>query len=266
MPFSPVYRAREITRDTCLRGFTGRQIVKSAIFDASTLTLQTLTNPVQYTNIYGNNLQAVQAYYVPIGTFLTLSPNDPTKVAAFTGPVAGTNDVQTITTTGAPTGGSFTLQFTSEQTSAVPYQATTAAIPYNATAAQVQAILQATTGIGYNNVTCTGGPLPGTGVVATFGGLLGLQPLNTMTIAANNLTGGTAPTPVVTHTTTGTVGQSIIGVYDGAPNRDFFYNVVLADEAVPVYFHSCSFDVSKIQNWELYGELAEVALPTCTWY
>lgn len=266
MPISPVYRSREITRDTCIRGFTGRQIVKSAVFDASTLVLQTLTNPVQYTNIYGSALQAVTAYFVPIGSFLTISSNDPTKVMVFGGPVAPVNDVQTVSTTGSPTGGTFTLQFTSAQTSAVPYQSTTTAIPYNATAAQLQAILQATPAIGYNNVTCTSGPLPGTGIVCTFNGILAGQPLNPMTVAANNLTGGSTPAPAVAHTTTGSVGQTIIGVYDGAPNRDFFYNVVAADEAVPIYFHSVSFDISKLQNWELYGELAEVALPTCTFF
>jgi len=82
MPISPVYRTREITRDTCIRGFTGRQIVKSGVFDASTLQLQTFTNPAQYVNIYGSNLQTLQGFYVPIGTLLTPSSNDPTKVMA----------------------------------------------------------------------------------------------------------------------------------------------------------------------------------------
>jgi len=120
--------------------------------------------------------------------------------------------------------------------------------------------------IGYSNVAVSGGPLPGTPVVVTFEGLLGnsLQPV--MTIGANNLTGGSAPTPSVAHTTSGSAGQQIIGVYDGTPWRDFFYNVVLADEAVPIFFHSVAFDVSKIQNWELYGDLAIAALPTCSFY
>jgi hypothetical protein len=63
----------------------------------------------------------------------------------------------------------------------------------------VQTALQALSTIGTNNVECTGGPLPGTGVVVNFTGTMaGLaQPLITH---ADTLTGGVA---TVTHTTTG---------------------------------------------------------------
>jgi hypothetical protein len=71
---------------------------------------------------------------------------------------SGTNAVQTVTTTGTPTGGTFTLTFEGR---------TTATIAYNASAAVVQAALEALPNIGTGNVLGGGGPLP-TGVTLTF--------------------------------------------------------------------------------------------------
>ena len=76
----------------------------------------------------------------------------PTLAHTVTGS-ARVNDVQTLSLSGNPTGGTFTLSFGGQ---------TTAAIPFNATAAQVQAALQALSSIGAGNVACAGGPLPGT--------------------------------------------------------------------------------------------------------
>src|SRR3954462_12938533 len=76
------------------------------------------------------------------------------------------NEVQTLTITGTPTGGTFRLSFRG---------VTTATIAYNATAAAVQAALEAISTVGTGNVTGTGGPLPGTGVVLTFVGQLAGQ-------------------------------------------------------------------------------------------
>lgn len=107
-------------------------------------------------------------------------------------------DVQTISITGTPTGGSFALGFNGQVTS----------LPYNATSSQVQTALQALSTIGAGNVTCTGGPLPGTPVVCTFAGTLatGQQPL--LTEYSGALTGGTSPAVVVTHTTPGLPTQT----------------------------------------------------------
>jgi hypothetical protein len=110
----------------------------------------------------------------------------------FSGP-SGTQDVQTITITGVPTGGTFTLTYSAQ---------TTAAIPYNATAAQVQTALAALSNIGDYDVVCTGGPLPATGVVVTFDGALN-GTVSLITQNSAGLTGGSSPTVVVTHTTTG---------------------------------------------------------------
>ena len=103
------------------------------------------------------------------------------------------NDVQTLTITGTPTGGTFTLTFGGK---------TTSAIAYNALASAVQTALVALSSIGTGNVVCTGGPLPGTGVVITFQGALANANVGAITFA-NSLTGGSTPTCVITHTTTG---------------------------------------------------------------
>lgn len=103
------------------------------------------------------------------------------------------NEVQQISITGSPTGGTFTLTFQGS---------TTDPIAYNATAATVQAALRALPNIGSGDVTCTGGPLPGTAVTATFGGALAGQDVAVMT-ATSSLTGGTAPAVVITTPTPG---------------------------------------------------------------
>jgi hypothetical protein len=73
-----------------------------------------------------------------------------------------TNEKQTITVSGGtPTSGSFRLTFSGQQT---------ATIAYDATAATVQAALEALSNIAVGDVICTGGPLPGTGVVVEFKG------------------------------------------------------------------------------------------------
>jgi uncharacterized phage protein gp47/JayE len=109
---------------------------------------------------------------------------------------ATSNEQQTVTITGGPTGGTFTLTFGGQ---------TTAAIAYNATAAAVVAALEALSNVGAANVTATGGPLPGTAVVVTFTGRLGSQNVALMT-ATSALTGGTSPAVTVTETRAGGFG------------------------------------------------------------
>lgn len=111
------------------------------------------------------------------------------------------NDVQSIATSGVPTGGTFTLVLEFP----IGNKQTTAPIAWNASAATVQAALVALPNVGSGNVACTGGALP-TAVVATFGGLLGNRPVPVLTLGTNSLTGGTTPSVAVTHTTTGVTG------------------------------------------------------------
>lgn len=107
--------------------------------------------------------------------------------------VPGTNEVQTLTITGAPSGGTFTITYDGQ---------TTSAIAYNAAAAAVQSALEALSNIAVGDVTCGGGALPGTPVTITFGGsLAGTDvPLATTT---SSLTGGSSPTVTIATTTAG---------------------------------------------------------------
>lgn len=107
--------------------------------------------------------------------------------------VAGTNEVQTITISGTPTGGTFTLTYRGQ---------TTTALTHTSTNAQVQTALQALSTIGTGNVTVTGGPGPGTPYVATFASALAAQNVRMLT-ATSSLTGGTNPAVTVTETTAG---------------------------------------------------------------
>lgn len=103
-----------------------------------------------------------------------------------------TAEVQTVTVTGTPTGGDFTLS------DAVSGK-TTAAIAYNASSAAVATALN-NAGI---TATTSGGPLPGSAVVVTYtGSYAGTNRPNLIANAAG-LTGGTTPTVTVTETTPG---------------------------------------------------------------
>lgn len=92
---------------------------------------------------------------------------------------------KTLTITGVPTGGTFTITVGNKVTSA---------IAYNATAATVQVALVALSTVGAGGAAVTGGPLPGTPLVIT---LLGTAVYLPMSVTAS-LTGGTAPAAALT--------------------------------------------------------------------
>jgi hypothetical protein len=104
------------------------------------------------------------------------------------------NAVQTLTITGTPTGGTFKLAFQGQ---------TTAAIAYNASAATVQSALEALSNVDPGDVTASGGALPGTPVVLTFGGRYAGADVSQIMAVDVALTGGTDPTASVAKTTTG---------------------------------------------------------------
>lgn len=174
----------------------------------------------------------------------------------------GVNEVQTITVTGVPTGGTFTLRFKGQ---------TTAALDFDATGAEVQAALRALSRIGAEGVTVTGnGPY-----VVTFGGKLGNQDVESITVANNSLTGGTAPNVTVAETTKGSslfAGQlvltsgivlmnnaddtmvvpwdggspdDIVGIFDG--QRELFGPE--DHKEIPVYNHGCTFDKDVVKGY-----------------
>ena len=110
--------------------------------------------------------------------------------APYSGP---TSEVQTVTVTGNPTGGTYTLTFSGQ---------TTAAIPFNATAAQVKTALENLSNVNAGDVNVTGGPHPGTPIVVTFVGQF-LGDDQTQMTATSSLTGGSTPGVNVATTTAG---------------------------------------------------------------
>jgi fermentation-respiration switch protein FrsA (DUF1100 family) len=129
------------------------------------------------------------AWFAPSGT---TAPTD--TEAALAVPA---NEQQTVTITGTPTGGTFTLSYAGQ---------TTAGIAYNATASAVQTALRALSTVGSTGATVTGGPGPATPFVVTFGGFLAGSNIAQMTASAASLTGGTSPAIAVTTTTPGATG------------------------------------------------------------
>lgn len=92
------------------------------------------------------------------------------------------DEVQTVTVTGVPTGGTFILRFGGQNTSA---------IAYNASASAVQTALQALSSIGSGNALVTGangGPW-----TVEFAGTLGYASQALITLQTNSLTGGSSP-------------------------------------------------------------------------
>lgn len=111
-------------------------------------------------------------------------------------PVNGTNEVDTVATTGTPTGGTFRLKFQGWET---------VDIAFNAAAATIQSALNALPPIGAAGVVCAGGPLP-TGVTVTFSGGNNVPKKNlngALVLSLNQLTGGASPTVTITRTTPG---------------------------------------------------------------
>lgn len=107
------------------------------------------------------------------------------------------NEVQRVAITGSPTGGTFPLTLDGE---------TAADLAYNIDAATLQSSLAALSSIGADNVSCSGGPLPGTPIDVTFTGALQRTDVDLMTTHSDDLTGGTDPAVTVTETTKGCCG------------------------------------------------------------
>jgi len=100
--------------------------------------------------------------------------------------VDGTSaEVQTLTLTGVPTGGSVILGFKTNST-------TTPAVVFNAAASAVQTALLAMPLFATGDVVASGGPLPAV-IPLAFGGQYANAELPVLSIT-NALTGGTAPT------------------------------------------------------------------------
>lgn len=113
---------------------------------------------------------------------------------------AGANEVQTLSTTGTPAAGDFTL---------VVLGQTTAAIAYNASASDIQTAINnalAVLGTGHT-VGVTGGALPTNAPITFSGAQVSGRDIPAITVGTNSLTGGTAPAPAIAQTTPGRSGR-----------------------------------------------------------
>lgn len=165
-------------------------------------------SPRSYTLEYGNSGgNAERCSYAMIGgVTLGFSRNDGVSLdgsgvaqVPTYGIQLSTNEVQTVTITGTPTGGTFTLTFQGQ---------TTGTIAYNAIASAVQTALEALSNVDPGDVLVTGGPGPGTPYVVEFRGQYGQVNVTQMT-AAGSFTGGSSPAVAVTTTTPGATGTGI---------------------------------------------------------
>jgi hypothetical protein len=110
----------------------------------------------------------------------------------------GANAVQTISETGSPTAGTFTITGTPPGGTARTSVSLARTAPATGTSS-VQTALEGIYGVG--NVTCSGGPLP-VAVPCTFAGAYASMPVATMTFTKTGFLPSGA-TPVITVTTAG---------------------------------------------------------------
>jgi hypothetical protein len=127
-------------------------------------------------------------------------------------PVAGTNEVQTITFGGTPTGGTFKLALNGVPTSDISWSSTNGTLVSN-----IDTALEALSQIGTSGVTTAVGTMTagiGTITVTFAGGFVQKRIMPTLTVHTNALT-GTAPTLAVAETTPG-VNASFVDALAGA--------------------------------------------------
>lgn len=155
--------------------------------------------------------------YLSKGVVLALltSGADAGKVGPYQ-PASGA-DVSTVTITGTPTGGTFTLTLAAEGSppDGIFSQAgvTTAAIAFNATATAVKNAIELLDGVTVGqDFTVTGGPGPGTPYVITAKAGGAFVEIDTKWSATGSFTGGASPAVAVVDTTP---GGAVAGATDG---------------------------------------------------
>lgn len=166
--------------------------------------------------------------------------------------------VQTITITGSPTGGTFTLTWGGH---------TTTAIQWNSSAAAMQTIIQATTGFGAGTALCTGGPLPATPINVEFAAALGFAAQATFT-HTDSLTGGSSPAVVPSVAQVGqgwtTASASSYTVqYVGGQvkfNAPFLGTSIGVRASTGNYFPYAT--LAQCKNWEVAGSIDSIDVST----
>ena len=140
-------------------------------------------------------------------------------------PVNGVNEVQRISISGSPAGGTFTVTWSGQ---------TTAAIAFNATAATVQAALEALSNIDVGEVACSGGPFPGTAVDVSFQNALGGLNQPAMT-TSDSFTGGSTPASAITTPTPG-----VRGTYRGTA-----FGAICCDTSSGIFYEQTSTSAAR---------------------
>lgn len=135
-----------------------------------------------------------------------------TSFKSLTALIANANEVQSVSLTGGPTGGTFTLTFDGQ---------TTGAIAYNATAATVKTALEALSNIAVDDIATAGGPLPAA-VTVTFQNALGNRDVVEMTGDGTSLTGGAAPAVAISTTTNGNSARAVFRTPTVLPTNVYF--------------------------------------------
>ncbi|MGW5989558.1 hypothetical protein ACWFRT_13665 [Streptomyces anulatus] len=148
---------------------------------------------------------------------------------------AVTNEVQTLTVTGAPTGGTFTITWSGQ---------TTAAIAYNATAAVVQTALEALSNIAPGDVAVTGAA--GGPWTLTWGGTQLGEDVAAPT-TTETFTGGTTPDITIATTTAGGTAATADGtnVFAGFLFTEVSFFPTSTKCAAPLMVHG-QIDASKL--------------------
>lgn len=111
------------------------------------------------------------------------------------------NEIQTITITGSPTGGTFTLSFEGQ---------TTNPLAFDASASEVDAELELLSNIAIGDVTATGASLPAGTITVEFTGALANKNVGEMTGDGGLLTGGQSPAVVIKTTQGGNQALCVV--------------------------------------------------------
>lgn len=154
-------------------------------------------------------------------------------------PTSGTAEVQTVTISGTPTGGTFTLTFRGQ---------TTSAIAYNAASGAVQSALQALSTIGSGNATVTGSA--GGPYTVTFASFLAATNVPQMT-ATSSLTGGTNPSVAVS---TSTPGYSVMTSHVITPSDAASLPWLSVEERLSFDLESFRYTDAKVTRLRLEGD------------
>lgn len=126
-------------------------------------------------------------------------------------PAAGTDEVQTLTIGGTPTGGKFRITFEGFTTADIDWSATNSTLVAN-----IDAALEALPSIGSGGVTTAVGTMTaGIGTITlTFAGGRGKQPVGLAVVSSNTMT-GSSPTAAIAQTTPG-VAPTGVGAAKGS--------------------------------------------------